>query len=212
MTSLSKVIFIHGVTKQDARFGFADAFTKEFFELPSFEFNWSEILNNWQSKIFNEYKEEKGMFTELTGLASIMTVSDAILYMNNRERIVNNLTQFIEASGKHSNLIFICHSMGTVLAIDYIMKNNIQNATIVSMGCNIGMFFSKPLTLPTMTEVIVVNEKNDLLGWSNVLTWGLPITTIPFKSANFFKGWNWMSHNTYWKNKKLAQLIKKEVL
>lgn len=208
-----QIFEIHGVTQRLSRAGYSDKFNKIFSKIKkveTHEFNWSHLMHDDQLEILEEYKNDKGWLGDLIGLATVMTVSDAILYRDYRKIILEKLHEMIQPFGGQ-NKILICHSMGIVIAMDYIKQYGNQNIKrVFGFGCNAGLFYRQKVEIEDI-EFDMWNEKNDWFGWANYAR--MPEQTVfhKHKDRNFIRGLTTATHTAYWKSKKLGKKLAKKI-
>jgi len=216
------IIYINGVGRSEKSKNFSKKFQKELGpEYKHIEFSWQAniegLADDYLKRTFKKPKGihwKKKITYKLRSLLFDYAV-DATAYPNFKDRILEDLDKIVE---DQEEVIFICHSLGGLIAYDYLDTYRFGVVSkLITMGCSIPFFkLGKTFWVPSCCLWYNFYEPNDVLSMPikpmarNVLGSTL-IHDHKFNSKNWFKSWNVASHNSYWKSDELIEDIK-EVL
>ncbi len=204
------VIYIHGVGRQDKGFSaFAQKRMRKSLRNRGLthhgqEVLWAPVLDDLQDRMLADVKK-LGSKGNLTQQLVIGTLSDALNYHNRKEQIFALID--VAIARLRSDSVHICaHSLGVVLALEYLMSRTSVAATMTSFGTNaqlfqIGARASCPLTLKGPNRWRNAFYEADMLGFP-VSSWMPQVKDYklskPFWSiSTIVPG---LSHNDYWKD------------
>lgn len=140
-------LFIHGIGSQDQRY--ADYARKKLraaladrgMKFYARSVHWSPILDVHEKQLLENVKKH-GSDARLLQRQSVMTLADALSYKYSQEQINNLIWYELNELGPTKPVYIFCHSLGVVLATDYLRAYPQQRvAKFVSMGTNLALFF-----------------------------------------------------------------------
>lgn len=208
-------IFISGVTMQKVRSEFS-ADIKKYLDLTDDqcrEYQSAGLFQEKQNSYYNNYyKKQKGFFGRIIGKVLIYFGGDAIQYARNYRNIVGHFRIWL-GDNKDKKFILVTHSMGSILAMDYMRRTNDPRVKKVFCMANNSPLFNMQETgeLPTNAKWYAFLEKNDAMSMPVGNTLHYKMEEIPVKIKNLLKGSNLASHNAFWKSKKVHELIRERL-
>jgi hypothetical protein len=235
------ILSIHGIGQQ--KDGFAEDFHKRLLkefddsdEIRCFEFSWQHLLGEQEGYLKQSLHGLKWRLTrrfviEYIGDA-VSYAKDSVFYLNAHKGLDEKLLQIEEWLGD-GELYIIAHSLGTVIAFDYIYNmqnpsasaNKIFHATAVkSVNCLKGLItLGSPLFVYSLQKYdggrpivldkwINIYSPFDVIGYpvKNINTYYKNSKHIQDKSmicGGLFSFWNPISHNFYFDSKRIIRYI-----
>lgn len=217
MVKQLRAIFIHGVGQQDAYFAHAarerlrDACEARGVAPFFLSCHWAPFADAAQN-LYLEQVRAHGSAGNLTQRLSIGTLSDALMYQANpvfRARIFDLLDRQVETFTGHPFTIF-AHSLGGLIATDWLRaRSKIKNVTLVTMGCNIGVF-RMGQNFETVPQLLYPNAwlnlfyRKDMLGWAVNVNPAQPIPYVTdFEIRPPWWRFTGAVHTYYWEDSAL---------
>lgn len=182
--------------------------------LPYKIFEYQDIMEKRSDKLLEKHLTYGGPMMQKGKQLLYDYAGDETLYLKNRDAILKKLDDLVATIPFHEELVFVSHSMGSVIFYDYIIKYwNLRQARlmgIVTMGCPLPLLRGENYK-GFFPYVKWVNYWEDSDPVSHKL-FRSSIIDKEHKSYHFWKGWSWLSHVAYLKSGKLAKRIKKDIL
>ena len=138
------VLFVHGVGSQKpgysakARRTMGAALALRGITMHSSEVCWAPVLDRLQQKMLKDVGK-RGSKNNLAQRLAIGTLSDALCYQNNRDQILDLMDQGMVRL-RSDSVHIVGHSLGVVVAHDWLRSRPVVNATLTSLGCNAELF------------------------------------------------------------------------
>ena len=213
----TKIVYVHGI-KLNRDDTFPNKMIKEFGnEYEHIKSNWGEVVGLFFDKYFDENYEKptkrhfilmktyklRRMFWEFVG--------DVLIYFTKRDLIIDKLHDQVKGDEK---VVIIAHSMGSVIVDEMLRKHSPLNVVkVITMGNPLAMFrIGETGRHSIIYDWANYYEQND---WIATKIQKLPgyvfVRDIEVKSKHVWKGWNFLSHITYWKSNDLIDKIKESI-
>jgi len=206
-------IYIHGIGRQ--REGFAAYAHKTMsaslklrgITLHGQEVVWAPILDRHQDAMLKDVGGRGSKNSPAQQLA-IGTLADALSYGNQRDAVLSLVDNAMVRLRSDSVSIF-AHSLGCLVALDWLRSRPIVNGTLTSFGANVRLFylggeFVCPNQLKAENRWRNLFYPKDMLGWP-IKGWQDQVDDLelskPFWSISTLVPA--LSHNDYWHDKKL---------
>jgi pimeloyl-ACP methyl ester carboxylesterase len=210
-------LFIHGVGQQSADFA-AEARVRlraacvdrdrPFY---SRSVHWAPYADRVQGAYLKAV-EAAGSHGNPTQRLVIGTLADALMYQGSRQ-LRNQIygaidRQLVALRGQHVHVF--AHSLGGLIFTDYLRHRQVKNVTLITFGCNIGLFnLGRPFVpvgaLARKGAWLNVYSRRDMLGFPVNL--GDPalahVQDVQVGVGGVFKGWTGLAHVRYWDDRAL---------
>lgn len=179
--------------------------------LPYNIFKWQDIIEKDSNKLIKTHttygtRSAKYLRTKLYDYAF-----DAISYRDHKEKIQKRLDTLIK-NINDPEIVLIGHSWGSIIFYDYLKENPdsvIIIDKLITFGCPIP--FAKNGKHKNINGVKWINYWEDSDPFAHKMFRSMVIDR-EFHNRNWLKGWNPLSHLSYFKSRKLAKLIKKDIV
>lgn len=208
-------LFVHGIGEQGPDFAadsaaiFRGGLAKKGVDLYHASVHWAPLADRLESDFFL-VAQARGTAGRPMQRLSTMTLADALTYQANgalRERIYGLVDyQLARLRGRH--VVAFAHSLGGLIMTDYLRaRPNVRNVSLVTMGCNVGLFYlgRRFLDVPQLRDNVWINafDRHDALGFPVVKPELDYVVNYAVNVGSWWARWNGLAHLGYWGDKKL---------
>lgn len=182
--------------------------------------HWAPHADAYQSQFLSAI-EKKGSKGNMSQELVVGTLADALMYTTSpvlRAAIYRDLD--IQLEVLNNKATFFAHSLGGLIVTDYLRQRpHIKDVRLVTLGCNIGLFFlgRKFDPVPQLLapgKWLNLYSKRDMLGFP--LNLGDPnlahVVDVPVSLGGWFTGWTGLAHTRYWDDDDLWEETLPELL
>lgn len=171
---------------------------------PYMIFDWQQYIEPESDALAKKHTSYGSKGAKAARTAIYDYLYDETGYCKNRTKIHKSLSEMI-SSVNSNEVVLIGHSWASVIFYDYLLETKDSRVVkLITTGAPVP--FKHGLDIePIFCPWENYWEKNDALA-HQMFTEGCK--DIEFRSPNFWKGWNLLSHMSYFKSKKLSKMIK----
>lgn len=210
-----RALFIHGVGRQDASFAdvalhaLADGLERRGHRLLASSVHWAGFADRVQDR-FIERAEKHGSAINPSQKLVVGTLADALMYATNptlQGKIFRLLDQHVKLV--RAPFTIFAHSLGGLIATDWLRQRTALDVRLVTLGCNIGLFnlgkrFASVPSLDGPGRWINLFSSRDMLGFPLAHEEGLEhVQDVKVSVGGWFRGWTGLAHTLYWTDESL---------
>ena len=206
---------VHGIG-QDTPANFADQAMKQLaaglqplgVTLYAKSVHWSPLVDGPQKALKRTLKR-MGSSGRVAQSLAVRTLSDALSYPQYQEQINYLIDYEVSRLRAPSETLIFAHSLGVVLATDYLKSRTGVKARMVSFGTNLNLFhvgdmanWQCPAQLQGRDSWLNMYSKYDALGYP-LRGWLPHVRDAEVTVGGVFTWWNGASHMAFWDDKYL---------